>query len=60
MEQLPEVVYLNPDDIMKILPIKITKAYAIIKTLNDELKSNGYMVVRGKVPAKYFRERFYQ
>ena len=52
--------YLTSEDIMKILHIQKTKAYAIIKTLNDELKSKGYMIVRGKVPAKYFRERFYQ
>ena len=35
------------------------KAYAIIRQLNSELKSKGYITISGKVPVKYFMERLY-
>ena len=46
-------------DVMKALGIRKTNAYAIIKQLNEELTKKGYLTIRGKVPRKYFRERFY-
>lgn len=46
------------DDIITILSISKSKAYKIIKKLNDELETKGYIIIRGKVPVKYFKERF--
>ncbi|MCX3068458.1 hypothetical protein OQE61_13215 [Cetobacterium somerae] len=46
------------DDITTILSISKSKAYKIIKQLNDELETKGYIIIRGKVPVKYFKERF--
>ncbi len=46
-------------DVQKILGIGSSKAYKIIRQLNDELKAKGYIVVYGKVPKKYFNEKFY-
>lgn len=34
-------------------------AYKIIRGLNNELKEKGYRVISGKVPTKYFEEKFY-
>lgn len=45
--------------VMNALGIGKSSAYAIIKQLNRELDEKGYLTIRGKVPAKYFRERFY-
>lgn len=42
---------------MKILDVKETKAYKIIKELNQELEKKGYITVAGRVPRKYFFER---
>lgn len=47
------------NDVKEILSIGDSKAYAIIRDLNAELEKNGYMTVRGRVPAQYFNERFY-
>lgn len=49
---------LRTEDIMQLLDIKKTKAYEIIKKLNAELESKGYMTCRGRVPREYFLERF--
>lgn len=52
-----EVPYYTAEDVQKLLGIGSSKAYNIIKQLNDELKSKGFITVAGKVSKKYFRER---
>ncbi|WP_317049058.1 transcriptional regulator [Clostridium neonatale] len=44
---------------MEIMGIKQTKAYQIIRALNKELNDKGYITVAGKVPRKYFKEKYY-
>lgn len=44
---------LSATDVSMILDIKISKAYAVIRTLNDRLSQQGIMTVRGRVPKKY-------
>lgn len=48
----------NVKDVMDVLGVGETYAYKVIKQLNEELSQKGYLTVRGKVNAKYFRERF--
>ncbi|UJL47084.1 ICEBs1 excisionase [Virgibacillus sp. NKC19-16] len=50
--------FLTPDDIQKILKVKQAKAYEIIRTLNAEMKQEGYMVIPGKVNREKFEERY--
>ena len=45
------------DDVCNLLSIKKSKAYYIIKKLNQELNNDGYITVSGKVSKKYFNER---
>lgn len=47
------------DDIKNILGISTSKAYKIIQQLNKELKEKGYIAVAGRVPVKYFNEKYY-
>lgn len=49
---------LGAKDIMEILGVSESKSYGYIRQMNAELKEKGYIPVRGKVPAAYFRERF--
>lgn len=51
-------LFLTAKDVMTLLGIKESKAYAIIKTLNNELNDHGYMTVAGKVNRAYFEQRF--
>ena len=51
--------YIQVKEVMEILHISDSKAYAIIRQLNNELKKKGFITVAGRVPRKYFNERFY-
>lgn len=51
--------FLSAEDIASIMEVSKGHAYKIIKRLNDELASKGFIVVAGKVPRKYFEERCY-
>lgn len=47
------------DDVMEELGVKRSKAYSILKQLNDELVKEGYVAVRGKIPRPYWETKFY-
>lgn len=51
--------YLNADDVATILNVSKPFAYSIIQKWNKELESKGYLVIRGKIPKKFFMERVY-
>ena len=51
--------YLNVEDVKRILGISASKAYVVIRQLNSELKAKGYIVIAGRVPKKYFMEKYY-
>ena len=47
------------EDVMEELGVKRSKAYSILKQLNDELAKEGYVAVRGKIPRPYWETKFY-
>lgn len=51
--------YYSCEDVQALLGISSSKAYKIIRELNDELKAKGFLVVYGKTPKKWFNEKFY-
>lgn len=51
--------FVDVNDVMCILEIRKSKAYTVIKTLNEELKKQGFLTVKGKVPKKYFQTKIY-
>lgn len=46
-------------DVMQMLDIRQTKAYALIRKLNEELEAQGKIVVSGRVSKKFFDSRMY-
>lgn len=48
---------LTVDDVMEITRTSRGMAYKLISKINAELKNQGYIIVRGKVPRKKFFER---
>ena len=47
------------DDVMGELGVKHSKAYSILKQLNNEQAKEGYVAVRGKIPRPYWETKFY-
>ncbi|MGN0383091.1 MAG: ICEBs1 excisionase [Eubacterium sp.] len=52
-------MYITAEEAAEILGVSRGYAYKIIRGLNNELKEKGYRVILGKVPTKYFEEKFY-
>lgn len=52
-------MYYSSEEVAEMLGVSKSHAYRIIQSLNDELKKNHYLVIAGKVPKKYFSERYY-
>lgn len=48
------------DDVMELLGVSKSKAYAVIRELNEELEDLGYMKpMGGRTSKKFFNEKFY-
>lgn len=50
---------LTAKDIAEMCDISESKAYQIIRRLNDELKEKGFLTFRGRVSRAYFYEKMY-
>lgn len=46
-------------DVMQLIGVSKSKAYQIIQRLNKEMEAKGYIIIAGRIPRKYFDERFY-
>lgn len=53
----PVNVMMTPGEVAEIMDCSESKGYKIIKDLNEELESRGYIIRPGRVPRKYFYER---
>lgn len=51
--------YYDAYEVCEMLGIASSKAYRIIKQLNQELEEKGYITIAGKINKKYFHERTY-
>lgn len=51
--------FLNASDVSEYMGISKPMAYKIIRKLNDELVSQGYIIVSGKISRKYFEQKIY-
>jgi len=51
--------FLDVNDVAEYMGISTSKAYKIIRAMNNELKARGFIVVAGKVNRTYFEEKIY-
>lgn len=56
---MAQSLYYTANEVKEMLGVSRGHAYKIVKQLNDELASKGFIVVAGRVPKKYFAEHFY-
>ena len=52
-------IYITAAELSRMLGVSIGHAYKIIRQLNQELRKDGYIIIAGKVPTKYFEKRWY-
>lgn len=51
--------YINAQELSSMLGISVSRAYRVIRKLNEELEEKGYLVIAGRVPTKYFEQRWF-
>ena len=51
--------YINAQELSDMLGISISRAYRVIRQLNEELEAKGFLVIAGRVPMKYFEQRWF-
>lgn len=47
------------EEVAEVLEVSTSFAYKVIRQLNDELKSKGYITIAGRINREYFYERVY-
>ena len=50
---------LKAEDVAKVLQVCESKAYQLIRLMNQELEEKGFLTVRGRISEDYFNERFF-
>lgn len=50
---------LNADEVADALDVSRTRAYAIIREMNEELKKAGYLTICGRVPRAFLLSKVY-
>ena len=56
---MARTVFIKAEEVAQELEISKALAYRMIHRWNDELKAKGFRVISGKVPRKYFQEKYY-
>ena len=51
--------FLNASDVAEFMGISVPMAYKIIRRLNDELSTQGFITVAGKVSRCYIEQKVY-
>ncbi|WP_310605299.1 ICEBs1 excisionase [Anaerosporobacter sp.] len=52
-------IFYNVEEVAAILDVSNGHAYKVIRSLNDELKEQGFIVIAGRIPKAYFNEKYY-
>lgn len=56
---MQESLYYTANEVMEMLGISRGHAYKIVKRLNEDLAKEGFIVISGRVPKRYFAEHYY-
>lgn len=51
--------FMRVEEVAEFLEVSTSFAYKVIRQLNDELKSKGYITIAGRINREYFYERVY-
>ncbi len=51
-------LYLTAQDLSELLGVSIGHSYKILRSLNNELSEQGFIVIAGRVPTAYFCKKY--
>ena len=51
--------FYTAQDLSELLSVSESKAYGLIRIMNEELQNQGFLVVRGRALAAYVEKRFF-
>ena len=54
-----EKQFYTAQDLKDLLMVSESKAYGLIRQMNDELQDQGFLTVRGRIPVAYVEKRFF-
>ena len=54
-----EKIYYSAEDSAKMLGVSMGKAYKILREMNKDLASKGFLTIAGKISVEYFKEKWY-
>lgn len=52
-------IYFTAEEVAELLGISKGHSYKLIQKMNRELAEKGFLVIAGKIPIRYFEERYY-
>lgn len=56
---MKECLYYTALEVQDMLGVSRGHAYKVVKVLNEQLKEQGFIVIAGRIPKKYFEEKYY-
>lgn len=56
---MKNTLYYTAKDVEEMLGVSRGYAYKVVKKLNEELENQGYIVIAGRIPKKFFEEKYY-
>lgn len=56
---MEQSIFISAQEVADMLGISKSKAYRIVRELNEELEAKGFITVAGRVSRKCFEEKFY-
>lgn len=52
-------LYYTASEVQEMLGVSRGKAYQVVRDLNEELETKGFIVIAGKIPKQFFNEHYY-
>ena len=52
-------LYITASELAGMLGISVGQAYKVIRKLDRELEQDGFLIIAGKIPRRYFEKRWY-
>ena len=56
---MEQSIFISAQEVADMLGISKSKAYRIVREMNEELEAKGFITVAGRVSRKFFEEKFY-